>query len=130
MSAATVAAKGRAANERIMTDTCRIYRLGEATLNATTGALTEAETEIYNGKCRVRPVPSHRTGGELVGESVVARQAPIVAIPFSQTNVEPGDRIQVTASSDAALLTKRYLVQAVHIGTHATARRLICEALS
>lgn len=113
-----------------MTDTCRIYRPQEALLNPNTGELVDNETEIYNGKCRVKPVPSMRTGGELVGEAVVARQAPIISIPFSVTTVDTGDRIQVTASADGSVLAKTYLIQAVIVGTHATARRLICEALS
>jgi hypothetical protein len=61
---------------------------------------------------------------------VVPRQAPIIAIPFSETDVDAGDRVQITASSDAQLLAKRYLILGVQVGTHATARRLICEALS
>lgn len=130
MSSASIAIKGRLAAERLMQDTCRIYRLGEPTLNETTGTLAQTETDLYTGKCRIKPVPSMRTGGELVGESVVARQAPVISIPYSVTTVETGDRIQVTASTDGAALGKRYLIQAVLIGTHATARRFICEALS
>lgn len=130
MSAGSVAARGRLAAERMMTDTCRIYSEGEPTLDENTGVLTPAETDIYTGKCRVKPVPSNRTGGELVGENVVARQAPVVSIPFAEVNVDTGHRIQFLTSADPALLQRRYLIQAVMVGTHATARRLICEALS
>lgn len=129
MTAASAATKGRRAAERLMTDTCRVYREGVGIFNPNTGALTDVETNIYTGRCRVKQVPGYKTGGELVGETVVPRTAPIVSIPFATTDVRAGDRIVIITSADASLVGRPLLIQAVHAGTHATARRLICEAL-
>lgn len=115
-----------------MTDTCQITRSdGTApTLNTVTGQLNDAPLVIYDGKCRVKPVPSNRTGGELVGETVVARQASIVSIPYTESDVNEGDRIEITASPDGQLAGQSFLIKTIMVGTHATARRFICEALS
>lgn len=129
MSAATAAIRGRIAAERMMTDTCRVYREGTGTFDSTTGAITDAETTIYTGKCRVKQVPGFKTGGELVGETVVPRTAPIVSIPFSVFDVRAGDRVVLLNGTDASLLNRPLLIEAVHAGTHATARRLVCEGL-
>lgn len=131
MSAGSVAGRGRAAAERIMTDTCRIYRVGTGdTFNPTTGAITAGQTELYNGKCRVRQVPGYKTGGEEVGESIVPRTAPIVSIPHGENTILAGDRVEILTSADESLIGRPLLIQAVHAGTYATARRLICEGLN
>jgi len=131
VSANAAAARGRWAAQTLMVDACRIYRVTAGALNTATGGLGDTELDLYSGPCRVKPVPSMRVGGENVGETLVARQAPIISVPMSVTNVSPGDRIEITSSSDAALTgSRRFLVRLVQAGTHITARRLVCEALS
>lgn len=131
MSAGSTAARGRAAAERIMTDTCRVYRVGTGdTFDETTGQITVGETTLYNGKCRIRQVPGYKTGGEEVGESIVPRTAPIISIPHGENEILAGDRVAILTSDDESLVGRPLLVQAVHAGTHATARRLICEGLN
>lgn len=131
MSAGSIANRGRAAAERLMTDTCRIYSMGSGgTFDPVTGQITDATSTVYSGKCRVKQVPGFKTGGELVGESVVPRTAPIVTIPHSVTDVRAGMRVEILTSADPALIGRPLLIEAVHAGTHATARRLICEGLN
>lgn len=115
-----------------MTDTCIVTRqsLLDPVLDTTTGELTDRPTLVYTGKCRVKPVPSNRTGGELVGETVVARQAAIVSIPYVQADLNEGDRIEITESPDGQLAGQHFLIKSIQVGTHATARRFICDALS
>jgi hypothetical protein len=130
MTANAVASRGRVAAERIMTDTCRIYVRGTPTFDENTGQVTDDDDNVYEGKCRVKQVPGYKTGGELVGETVVPRTAPIIVIPHAVNGVRAGMRVEITASQDESLLGRPLLIQAVHAGTHATARRLICEGLN
>jgi len=132
VSAFTAAIKGRRAAEALMTDTCTITRqaLEDPVLDTTTGALVDQPTVIYTGMCRVKPVPSNRTGGELVGETVVARQAAIISIPYAEGDMNEGDHVEVTASPDTQLAGQHFLIKSIQVGTHATARRFICDTLS
>jgi hypothetical protein len=131
MSAGSIAARGRVAAERIMVDTCRIYTMGiGGTFNPTTGEITDATTNVYTGKCRVKQVPGYKTGGELVGESVVPRTAPIITIPHEVNDVRAGMRVEVITSADESLIGRPLLIESVHAGTHATARRLVCQGLN
>lgn len=132
MSAFTAAVKGRRAAEALMTDACTITRqsLADPVLNTTTGELVDEPSVLYTGKCRVKPVPSNRTGGELVGETVVARQAAIISIPYAEGDMNEGDRIEVTDSPDTQLAGQHFLIKSIQVGTHATARRFICDTLS
>lgn len=133
MSAGSIARRGRRAAQGLMTDACRVYVRAEGggTFDPATGTITDADTDIYVGKCRVKQVPGYKTGGELVGESVVPRTAPVIVVPFDGTeDIRPSMRVVVTASADAALVDRPLLIEAVLSGTHATARRLVCEGLS
>lgn len=130
MSAAGIAARGRAAAERIMTDTCTITRpAATGTLNPTTGQVVKTATTIYTGKCRVKAEAGTSVGDVGAGETAAARVTPIVSIPLSAATVHSGDRVLVSASSDDELDGKALLVRAVAVGTFLTARRLICEVL-
>lgn len=115
-----------------MSDTCRITRLDGTSpvLDTTTGELVDSPSTIYEGKCRAKPVPTNRTGGERVGESVVAREATIISVPYAITGVQEGDRVELLTSADGQLLGEAFLIKAIQVGTHVTARRFICEALS
>jgi hypothetical protein len=114
-----------------MTDTCRVYRTGGiGVFDPDTGTVTGAETELYNGRCRVKQVPGYKTGGEEVGESIVPRTAPIISVPHGENAILAGDRVEILTSDDESLIGRPLIVQAVHAGTHATARRLICEGLN
>lgn len=130
MSIRGAANKGRAAAERIMVDTCRIYRLGGTALNTGTGAVTRAETTLYTGKCRVKAETGTSVGDVGAGESAVSRVTPIVSVPITVTDLKAGDRVQITATDDGHLRNKTLLVRAVQTGSFITAHRLICEVLT
>lgn len=131
MSAGSLAARGRAAAEEIMTDACSIARITGQVLNPATGQLTPTSTTVYAGKCRVKAPHSTTAVGETqIGETVVASVSPVVSIPVTVTTVTEGDRVTVTASTDAGLVGTVLLVKAVQHGTHITARRLLCEELT
>jgi hypothetical protein len=130
MSAGSISARGRAAAERIMTDTCTIVRLATTgTLNPNTGQMVKTSTTVYTGKCRVKAEAGTSVGDVGAGETAVSRVTPIVSIPISSTDIRAGDRVTVATSSDDRLDGQVLMVRAVNVGTFTTARRLICEVL-
>lgn len=125
MTASSAVRAGRAAAARLMVDTCTVTRPGAATLNETTGVVTRATTTVYTGACRVKPdaAPSESQSGE---REVVVRRF-IVSIPTSETDVAVDDVVTVTASElDPALVGATLTVAGVIVGSHVTARRLVC----
>ena len=125
MTASSAVRAGRAAAVRLMVDTCTVTRPGAATVNETTGVVTRATTTVYTGTCRVKPdaAPSESQSGE---REVVVRRF-IVSIPTSETGVEVDDIVTVTASElDPALVGRTLTVAGVIVGSHVTARRLVC----
>lgn len=125
MTASSAVRAGRAAAARLMVDTCTVTRPGAATLNETTGVVTRATTTVYTGACRVKPdpAPSESQAGE---REVVTRRF-VVSIPMSETDVAVDDVVTVTASElDPALVGATLTVAGVIVGSHVTARRLVC----
>jgi hypothetical protein len=130
MSAGGISARGRAAAERIMTDTCTVVRLAaKPTLNTETGRNEYAETVIYTGKCRVKAERGTSVGDVGAGETATSRVTPIVSVPVTVTGIKAGDRVRLGDSSDDAQDNATLMVRAVQTGTFITARRLICEVL-
>ena len=54
MNPAAVLARGRAAAEALMVDTCAIRRRTGETLDDTTGEVTATYDDVYSGRCRVQ----------------------------------------------------------------------------
>lgn len=125
MSALTTAARGQVAAQRLMTDACRIYRRGQPAYDPSTGQESHTETDLYVGKCRLRPQGrlAHETesSGSPVGVWLL-----IVSIPMSVTGVQLGDLVSITSSSDPDLVAARVRVQGIDEGTNISARRLTC----
>lgn len=131
MTAEATTLAGRTAAEELMVDECLITRgTTQGTFNTTTLEYdTVAATEVYDGKCRVKP-----TGGQAsdrqaqAGERQIALWPFTVSVPISVTGIQPDDLVTVTASSlDADLVGLQLRVRSVVQGTHITARRLGCE---
>ncbi len=93
-----VIARGRAAHQRLMVDTCTITRAGAGTMNTTTGAITASSSTIYTGKCRLR---GDSAAGVGVRESDTgeARQATVryaLLLPYgSDASVLVGDLVAI-----------------------------------
>jgi predicted RecA/RadA family phage recombinase len=124
----------RAAAESLMADRCTVTRpgVGAPTVDEGTGALVQpAGTPVYAGRCRVQ-VPNVAERDADAGERSWTVQAALVVLPVAGSEqVRVGDVVTVTAAvNDRALLGARYVVKALHAKTHATARRLRCEAVS
>lgn len=126
MTAATVLARGRAAAERNMVDTCTIRRrTGETTDEY--GRITPTYGDpFYEGKCRVQQAGA-QASAQQPGEAYVLMLRLEVQLPMSVTGLEVGDEIGiVTSAHDPDLPGRTFLVRDLAHKTHATARRVQC----
>lgn len=125
MTAASTSARGQIAAQRLMPDACRLFRRGQYAYDPAVGKDTAKETDLYVGKCRLRPQGrlAHETesSGSPVGVWLL-----VVQIPLSVTNAQLGDLLTITTSADPDLVGKTVRVQGIDQGTHVTARRLTC----
>ncbi|MFF7982284.1 DUF6093 family protein [Streptomyces sp. NPDC007901] len=133
MSLDSVLAAGRAAAEARMRDTVRLYEQAEDTFDRTTGTTTPgAQTTLYTGKARVKPV------AQASGEDVQAADREVrlleyqVALPWSTPlpsgkRVLPGMRIEVTASPDARMTGLILWVTGAQFSGQTTAWRITTE---
>jgi hypothetical protein len=125
VSVTRVLAGGRAAAERLMTDTCTITRPGARTWDAASGTYTQATTTVYSGPCRVRVLtPGDRT--DQAGEEQVTTWRYLVSIPVTGS-VELDDEVTVNTSADSTLVGRVLRVRQVTRGSQITARRMVCE---
>jgi hypothetical protein len=121
MSRETVSARGRAAAEAGMTDTCVIKRKsGESTSG---GVITPTHATLYTGKCRVQSRAATRQGQD-AAEAYVIVERHEVQLPMSVTGLREGDQIAITASGDPDLVGRVFTVRDVLRKTHLTARRV------
>ena len=125
MTASSAVRAGRAAAARLMVDTCTIAHITGQATNTTTGVVANTTSTVYSGACRIKPdsAPSESQAGE---REVVTRRF-VVSIPMSETDVAVDDVVTVTASElDPALVGATLTVAGVIVGSHVTARRLVC----
>jgi hypothetical protein len=121
-------ASGRAAAERIMTDTCSITRITGQTLNETTGAWTDVTSTVYTGKCRVQLRNMQVASLPLSGDRQVVALQLEVWIPMSSTSPTVGDNVTITAAvHDSTLVGRVFRVREEMHKSHATARRLVVQ---
>lgn len=130
MSVAALLARGRAAAEALMTDTCYVRRAGAPATNETTGAVTPTWSNIYAsqaapGVCRVQ---DNSGGTAEAGENQSNLAGVVVSLPITATGIVPGDQVVIVAAGfDTALPARVFTVTRVLAKSHATARRLWCE---
>jgi hypothetical protein len=127
MSLGGIVARGRAAAERLMVDTCTIKR---PTGMSGTDPVTETYAAAhYTGACRVvtREVDAITPdAGER--EATVLRLR--VDLPATTSDVRVGDVVTVTASTyDAQLVGRSFRVVAPFHGSQKTARRVPVEEM-
>ena len=123
MSRASVLARGRAAAEAGMADTCTIRRVAGETTDDFSGVITPSYTVIYTGKCRVKQTvalpETHDAGEDYVTLSRMQLQVPVAAV-----GAQVGDEATITTSvNDPDLAGKVLLIRGVAQGSEITARR-------
>ncbi|WP_328339537.1 DUF6093 family protein [Micromonospora sp. NBC_00421] len=120
MGREAVLARGRAAAERGMRDTCQIRR--EVT-DPDSGAVVSTWSDVYTGRCRVQ---QRTPDGQPLdsGQDYVLLQRLEVQLPMSVVGLRVGDEITITASVDPDLVGRVIVVQDLPHKTDATARRV------
>lgn len=114
--------------ERHMVDECSIVLPGKPTFDDETGLYSDPEpASIYEGRCTVRPSQglSQRvveSGGKLVTLKVYD-----VILPRAAVGVAEGQAVDITASTDPALVGVRMWVREAIFATEPTTRRVIAE---
>jgi hypothetical protein len=131
----SVLAAGRAAAERLMTDSCRITRTSREAageFDPDTGRHEQPDPDdVYEGRCRVQVTDSLNAQTPDFGGRVVTVQKAVVQLPIGAADVQVGDVVEIKAAgSDPALVGRRYTVAASHAKTHATARRVQVEEVT
>lgn len=125
MSAAGALARGQAAAEARMTDTCTARREvpGSVVYDDNTGATTPAWTALYAGPCRLKQ-PNAQASNSRVGEATVLLQKPELHLPTSAPLLQPGDEVTLSGSTfDPQSVGRVFRIQDVPAHSQATARR-------
>ncbi len=121
----SVVEAGRAAARRLMVDACTVTRVTGTATNSTTGVVTPTTSTVYTGPCRIKPDPT--PGESQAGEREVVTRRFIVSVTTDEDGIAVDDIVTVTASElDPALVGVSLTVAGVIIGSHLTARRLVC----
>jgi hypothetical protein len=117
-------ARGRAAAERMMVDSCTIRRrTGESTAPDGNVTPTYLSPDPYTGRCRVQQRTAAATPAD-AGEAYALMLSLEVQVPMSVVGVQADDEVTITASVDPDLVGRTFLVRALAHATHKTARRL------
>lgn len=126
MSAASVLARGRAAAEALMVDTCLIQEVtGETT--GTGGVVTPTYATVYSGACRIQQ-PDAQARQEDAGQAYLLMSRRQLQLPMSVTGVRADQRVTITASAhDPDLVGRVFVVRDEFAKSHATARRVGIE---
>lgn len=126
-----VLARGRAAAEALMTDTCVIRRRTGVTTDDSTGQTIDTWLTVYTGVCKIQETRAQgrRTDAGEVSVVVVRRE---LHLPVAtSTGVQRGDEATITASTGDDDLVGRVLrVHDLAEKTYATARRLGVEEVT
>jgi hypothetical protein len=129
VSATATAALGRARAESLMTSTCTVFTPGAPITDPNTGEVTDSQTTVWFGPCRVRPA-GRQSNPQTIGGAEAFVFDYLVSLPFSATTVIEGHRLTVTASPDPALVGITVEIQKVDRGDNITARRLYCAEVA
>ena len=123
----------RAQAESLMVDSCTITAPAASTWDEDAGAhVPGVPTVVYSGPCRVQ-IPQSVPGAPVAGEAEWSTAAVVVSIPVVGSEpVRVGATVTITAAEhDSALVGAEYTVVGIPLAkTHATARRLRCEAVA
>ena len=102
MSIDALIARGRAAHERLLVDTCTITRVASSTFNATTGNYATSTSTIDTGACRLKgPTAGNAAPQEVEAadaEQVRTRQT-LVLPHGAAASVDEGDQVAMTSGA-------------------------------
>jgi hypothetical protein len=116
--------------EAAMASSCTITRPGSDVTDPDTGEVTNSGTQVYSGKCRIRPAQAWGRMAIVAGETVTPDTFQ-VSVPFAVTGIRRGDLVTVDASPDADCIGRKWYVRFTpDMGDNVTARRLLCEEQS
>lgn len=95
----------------LLPDLGLLERRSGTTWDQTSNQNTDTWGSVWSGPCRVDSAASISSGGSNIGEQEIQTQPFQVTFPLSVIDVEPGDRLTVTASRDGRLLVRKLTVQ-------------------
>ena len=125
MSRASALAAGQRMAEASRADTCTIRRLAGSSTDQDVGEITQTWTELYAGSCRVQQqAGAGQSGQHEVGEDYRLLLRLTVQLPVEVTGLEVLDEITITASRDADLVGRTFLIRDLMHKTDETARRV------
>jgi hypothetical protein len=133
MSRASVLARGRAAAEAGMVDTCTIVRITATSTNPITGVVTATSpTTIYTGPCRVQERGGYPRDINTAPDQPQLAIARELQLPVATSaDVRAGDRVTITASAhDPGLVGVVAWLRAQPAKSEATARRFHFEQVA
>lgn len=125
-------ARGRAAAEHLMLDSCQIKRPVVPTTDRTTGAVSDgyAPDAIYSGKCKLQSY-TNRTIDPVSGDHRFTIQHCTLDIPISAVGINIGDVLVITdAALDPDLANRKFRITGLSNKSIATARRLNAEEIT
>lgn len=124
-------ARGRAAAEALMVDTCTIRRrTGETTgpggvVTPTYEVLYGPDIEPYRGRCRIQQPQSGQSVPETPGEAYVLMVRLVLQLPMAVAGLQTEDEVTIESSrNDPDLPGRVFLLRDLAHKTHATARRI------
>lgn len=124
-------AAGRLAALELQRETITLYRPGDDGFDWSTGTDSPtAPTVIYAGPARVKPSAQSRGEEVDAGEVNVTLREYTVSVPWGTTVSQlpsVGDRIDVTTSPDARMVSLRLWVTGLQYSSTATAWRITAE---
>lgn len=118
----------RSLSASAMRDTCTVTRKSATapTYNTTTHLNSvPTPTTVYSGSCRIRALRSERDT-EYVGERAALNRYG-ATLPRTESTIEEGDILVVTASDDTQLVGRSFYVLSVVFSTDNIHRRLVLE---
>jgi hypothetical protein len=129
MSVASVLARGRAAAEQLMVDTCLIERHTGRVFNSVTGVYDDVWTQVYSGPCRVKGGARSSGGRDAeFGEHEATLHAYEIRLPWDTTpEIKREDRLTVTTSDDTWVIGRLLEIVDVAFSGTTTSRRIAAE---
>lgn len=128
MSAHSVLARGRAAAEALMTDTCTVTAVTGQTTDPETGVVTTTTTTVYTGKCKIQQATAMGQRVRVGEISEILSRVQVHLPVVGSEAVRQGHLVTVTASAtDVALVGRVYRIHDEAAKTYATARRFGVE---
>lgn len=127
MSRASVLARGQAAAEAGMVDTCTIRHVTGSSTDQSTGIRTPTYSTLYTGVCRIQQALA-QAAEQTTGEDFVLVLRMEIQLPAAGTEgLEVNDEVTVTAvgaGHDADLVGRVFLTRDLFHKSEPTARRV------